>query len=770
MKKSPDYYNIALLIFKQRKRLLVLFAILTLFLGYQATELEIATDFSKLVPQNHEYMKDYSPYKDFFGRGNHLKIAVSAKTGTVAETSYLKLLKEITEDIMFVKGVDRLKVRSLVSPETRYLIINEEGFDMGPVVPDQIPETEKGLLQVENNINMAGLKGLMVSMDLKSTLINAEIYETGVDYLSVYGQLEEIRDKYEKRDVLVHINGFAMVMGFVNDALVKIIALFGLAIVITFIILFRYLKKVKLAILPLAYGFVAVTWSLGISKMIGMKLDPMTTIVPFLVFAIGASHGIQMIRRFMDECNIHSEGYDAALNSFAGLMLPGSVALVTDLIGFITIYLVPIAVIQDLSIIASIGIACVIVVNMNLLTLTLSYYDNDLRCEAAEEQEESFLFRALRGVSKLTYGDNAKRTVIISSILLLIGFFIAKEVKVGDINPGEPLLWENSRYNLDAEKIMKDFMFGVDTMSVVVAGEETGICKRYEVLKIMDAFEWEMGQIPGVTFVFSPVTVARMVNEMLHEGNIRWRALPKLTEDLRFIMSIGGSGDDGEFMNMGCEFMNVKIYLTDHRGDTLREVIKKAKEFISENPMPLGAKMVLAGGSAGVMAATNEEVASAQVPMLLLIYLSIFILCFIVFRGISAPLIILTPLFIISILATAFMKIFGLGLNVNTLPVAALGVGIGVDYGIYIYSRLRVEMKKLNDFGEAVTRALQTTGSAVLYTALTLSVGVLTWLFSDLKFQADMGLLLGFIFIANMIGAMVLMPALVYLFRHKEND
>ena len=110
------------------------------------------------------------------------------------------------------------------------------------------------------------------------------------------------------------------------------------------------------------------------------------------------------------------------------------------------------------------------------------------------------------------------------------------------------------------------------------------------------------------------------------------------------------------------------------------------------------------------------------------------------------------------------MKLWGLGLNVNTLPVASLGVGIGVDYGVYIFSRLQEELRKQNSFEDAIRITLNTSGAAVLYTALTLSAGVLTWLLSDLKFQADMGLLLGFIFISNMIGAMVLMPALIYIF------
>jgi predicted RND superfamily exporter protein len=334
---------------------------------------------------------------------------------------------------------------------------------------------------------------------------------------------------------------------------------------------------------------------------------------------------------------------------------------------------------------------------------------------------------------------------------------------VGDVNPGEPLLWEDSQYNRDAGRMMNDFLFGTDWLSVAVAGEEDGICRQYDVVKVVEDYEDAIGSIPGVTVVISGILVARAVNDMLHEGDIRWRTLPQLRPDLAYLMGYAGSKDDNEMMSMNCKEMNVRVFLSDHKGSTLRRVVEKTEEFISTHPLP-GAQFVLAGGNAGVMAATNQVVGKAQLPMLLLVYLSILLLCFFVYRNLKAPFFILSPLLLVSVVSTAFMKMVGLGLNVNTLPVAALGVGIGVDYGIYIYSRLTQERKVHPRFEDAVRVTLLTTGTAVFYTALTLSAGVLTWIFSDLKFQADMGLLLGFIFIMNMVGAVVLMPALVYIF------
>ena len=765
--------NLAASIFKLRVPLLSIFAILTVFFIYRACQLEVATDFSNMIPQNHEYMKNYEPHKSIFGGGNEIKVEVSRKDKTILDKYFLEKLVQITEDVMFVKGVDRLTINTLISPETMFVRVTEEGYEMDRIVPPNIPDSPEAMDNIMNMIVQAGLLGRMVSMDLKAVMITGNIYESGVDYLRVYRELNQIRDKYSDDDISIHINGFAMVVGFVRDALPKIFLMFGLTCIITILILWQYFRRFWSALLPLLSGAVSVAWGLGISQIIGLKLDPMTTIVPFLIFSIGVSHGIQMLQRYLEECANFEKGYDAALRSLEQLMVPGVVAMVTDAIGFFTIVMVPIGMIRDLALSASIGIASIIVANIFGLTLTLSFFPNQLKAggKTPKDKPESIMSRLLTRLSALTWGKNAYIVTTVSFVLLISSFLLARTMTVGDVNPGEPLLWEDSVYNQDAKKMMTDFLLGVDTLSIVVAGDEAGTCKNSDVLQIMEEFEWELAHIPGVTAVLSPLALAKTVNEMIHEGDIRWRSLPKATNELAYLFASAGSVRDTIFMDMGCQNMNIRIFLSDHKGNTIREVIRKANEFIADHPLPEGHRFVLAGSNAGVMAATNEEVDSAQEPMLFWVYFSVFMFCLVFYRSFKAPLFILLPLFIVSIMSDAFMRLFGLGLNVNTLPVAALGVGIGVDYGIYMYSRLLEEKKKTEDFSFISQKTLHTTGAAILFNASAKTVGVLTWLMSDLKFQADMGVLMAFIYIANFFGALILLPALVYIFdiKHKKN-
>ena len=763
--------GIATTIFRFRLHLLAILALFTVFMGVRAGRLEFGTDFEKMIPLQHEYMQNYHPFKSVFGGGNVIRVSVTRSEETILDAAYIEKLRQIHEDVYFVKGIDRRTVRSIASPDTLVVIITEEGFSMDPVVPLDVELTDEVIAQVGRNIELGGLRGRLVGMDLKAALISGEVFETGVDYLSVYRQLKAIRDKYSDEDITVRINGFAMVAGIVNDALPKVVLLFGAAVLITLVILYRCFRYWTLAVLPLLSGGLAVLYSLGTIQLLGLKLDPMTSIIPFLVLAIGASHGIQMVKRYLEQCIVHSTGYDAALHALAGLLVPGTVALATDVIGFLTIYFIPIGVIRDLAVTASLGVGAIIITNILVLTLVLSFFPNLAPAESEESETRgvAYVKRLLDSASGWAHGKRAYWVVGVSAILVVIGFTSALRLNVGDLNPGEPILWEDSVYNVDAASMVQDYMFGIDSLSVVIAGDEPGMCYQYDTLKAIEAYETEIGNVEGVTVVISALTLARAVNETFREGDIRWRALPKLSPEIAFLMTNVGSNDENIFFTQGCPEMNIIVYLSDHKGDTIRRVIGKTKEFMARHPIP-GARMLLAGGNVGVMAATNEEVGDAQFPMMGLIFLSVFIFVALVFRSARSALFVMVPLFIVSMLSATFMKAMGLGLNVNSLPVSALGVGVGVDYSLYFLARLKAERERQACFADAVSVTFQTTGMAIFYTALTLSAGVLTWLPSALKFQADMGLLLGFLFLANAVGAMIILPALVYVFDTRAEE
>ncbi|MGH8429157.1 MAG: efflux RND transporter permease subunit, partial [Solimonas sp.] len=263
--------------------------------------------------------------------------------------------------------------------------------------------------------------------------------------------------------------------------------------------------------------------------------------------------------------------------------------------------------------------------------------------------------------------------------------------------------------------------------------------------------------IEGVQSVTSVAGIGKLVISAFNEGNPRYRALPRSQTGL----STGSKAFDPNLglNNESCRAIQVLIFMKNHDGTVIAHAVEEIKKFIAANPVK-GVKLRLASGNVGVMAATNEAVASAEITMLLAIFGALALLCLLTFRSFTAVICIIVPLTMVSIFCNALMAVLGIGLKVATLPVVALGVGVGVDYGIYLFERIQHDLDGGVDFRTAFYEAMRQRGTAAVFTAITMAIGVGTWSFSALKFQADMGILLAFMFLVNMLGAICLLPAL----------
>jgi predicted RND superfamily exporter protein len=539
--------------------------------------------------------------------------------------------------------------------------------------------------------------------------------------------------------------------------------LFGISIVITGLLVWNYAGRWKLAAAPIICSLVAVVWQLGGLTALGYGIDPFSILVPFLVFAIGVSHGVQKICTFRNEMFAGHDGPTAARLAFQRLIVPGVVALLTDTVGFITMMVIKIPTIHELAITASLGVAVIIITNFFLLPLLLSYLrlppTYALWVAERRKMTDSFWGRLAREMKPVP-----SMIIIAASLALGVWAYIkSEEVRIGDTQAGVPELRQNSRYNTDSRIITEKFSIGVDLLSVIVETIPNG-CVDYDVVSLMDRFDGHIRKVEGVQSVVSLPSMAKMVNAGYSEGSLKWRVLPRNPQSLAQVVSPIETATG--LLNRDASVMPILIFLGDHKAETLRAVTAAVKEFAAANPSPK-AKFLLASGNAGVMAATNEVVAAAEKPILLWVFGAVITLCLITFRSVRASLCIVVPLAIVSYLAYVVMVWLGIGLKTSTLPVVALGVGIGVDYGIYLFARLLSGLKEGEYFEDAMFEAFKDTGTAVVFTGLTLAIGVSTWVFSALKFQADMGLLLTFMFLVNMVAAIILLPAMArWFWRH----
>ena len=759
------------LLFRFRRTVLAMFTVATLAMAWLAADTRIDAGFTKLVPLQHEYMKTFVEHRQEFGGADRVAIALIARDGNMFSPVFFDALRKATDAMFFLPGIDRTQVFSVLTPNVRYIEVVEDGISAGDVFPSDFEPDEAGFARVRNNIIKAGIVGRLVANDFSGAIVSGKLQEfhptTGerLDYIEVAEALERIRNETAAHpDIDIHIIGFAKLVGEIADGTIRVVAFFGLTLLITFLFVYAYTRSVRLTLLPLACSLMAVVWQLGGVRALGYGIDPMSILVPFLVFAIGVSHGVQMVSAVRSEILGGLAAAEAARKGFSRLLLPGAVALASDTVGFITISFIEVQVIREIATTASLGVAAIILTNLLLLPVLLSYFDLDDRARNTARSRERVLRPLWVWLAGVARPGPAIIVILVAMVLFAAGARIAPEVRVGDEHQGVPELRKNSVYNRDAALITERFRIGVDVLTVIAETRPEG-CIDYEVMSMVDQFEWRMRNIAGVQSVLGLAGVARNINANWNEGNLKWRTLPR--NRFSMVQAVSPVQTSSGLLNPDCSIMPVHIYTADHKAETIQRVVDAVKTFDADYP---GAaehvRFRLAAGNLGVMAATNEEVDASQFPILAYVFIAVILLCLASFRSVAATFCIILPLGVVSLLAYALMALLEIGLKISTLPVVALGIGIGVDYGIYIYGRLRGFLAAGEDFASAYEQTLASTGAGVMLTGMTLAAGVAVWIVAPLKFQADMGIVLTFMFLVNMVGAVILLPALgVWFYR-----
>ncbi|KAA8977065.1 MMPL family transporter [Halospina sp. K52047b] len=752
------------LIFNSRPIILIVFLALTLFLGYNAVKIQPDASFERLIPLEHPYIVNMMEHReDLSNLGNFVRIAVENEDGTIFEKEYMETLEKITDEVFYLNGVNRSGLKSLWTPNVRWQEVTEEGFQGGTVIPDDYNGSEESLDQLRDNVLRSSTIGSLVADDFESSIIYAPLLErnpeTGepIDYRNFSRQLEEkIRQQFEEQNpsVDIHIVGFAKLVGDLIEG-IESVALFALiTIVLTTVFLFWYSRCIAGTVVPVIVSIIAVFWQMGILRLLGYGLDPYSVLVPFLVFAIGISHGVQVVNAMALEA---AKGFDpltSARLAFRSLYIPGIVALVSDAFGFLTLLFIEIDVIRDLAVAAGIGVAVIIITNLVLHPVIMSYIGITKGGVKHVQNHEGGADRKWRLMSYFAHPGVAPVSLLIAVVGFGVAMYYKQDLKVGDLDQGAPELRPDSQYNQDNRFIVDNYSQSADVL-VVMVETPSETCTEYPVLRSLDRLQWRLANTEGVESTGSLADVSKIVTRALNEGNWNWYEISRNQTIINASIRQAPSG----MINTDCSLTPLVAYLDDHKAETLRRVTDEVEDFADEYNNERH-RFLLGAGNAGVEAATNEVIASAKNKMLLAVYGVVSLLCLISFRSVRAVLCVILPLGLTSIIAEALMAQAGIGIKVATLPVIALGVGIGVDYGIYMFSKLERFLKAGYPLQEAYFETLRSTGKAVAFTGITLALGVFTWMLSPIKFQADMGLLLTFMFLWNMVGAIWLMPAL----------
>ncbi|HXV78404.1 MAG TPA: MMPL family transporter [Candidatus Binatia bacterium] len=763
--------RLATLIVQKRAAILWIIILLTLFFSYHALKIEMYTAFSDLLPRDHPYIRVHDEFWKTFGGANVVLISVEAVDGDIFNPAILEKVKKLTEIIERTPGANNYQIFSIARQKVKDVRATAWGIEVQPVMWPDVPQSP-GEMERLRSVVFANptIVGRLVSEDGKAALITAAFHEERLDYGALFQRVQQAIQESEDGKARVFAAGEPILYGWIYHYLREIGWIIGLTCLSIVALLVLYYRNLNGVLIPMISAVITFIWGTGFTALLGYNFEPLILVVPFLIAARTISHSIQFRERFFEELERCGDKEKAAIESAAGLMMPGSVSIVTDAIGLTVLLVAPMPILTKLAIAGSFWVLSNLVTVVILDPILCCYFPAPRHLpKGGEGHWLETPLRRLGGFCVSRLG----RVLVAACFagVLLWSIYWYQFLTVGDSRPGSPLLWPDSIYNQSVRHINEKFQ-GTDHLYVIVKGEKESTLKSPRVLKTIEAFQRHMMRSPHVGGTDSLVDLTRQINTVLHNNDPRWSLLPHSAEEVGGIVMVAEHGSEpGDFdrwVNYNFQHGRITFFLYDHQGDTLREVIGRATEFIESHPLP-GAEFKLASGYAGVLAAANEVIARTDKLTLGLMLLAQWVFCALGFRSLIAGFFFVGVVLLSNTFGMALMAYWNVGLNVNTLPVISLGIGFGEDYGIYIVSRIIEEYRrqKRADLSSAVTEGIATAGKAVLYTAVLVSAGIAFWSWSPLRFQAEMGYQLLIILTMNMLGGLLLLPALIALLKPK---
>ncbi len=756
-------------LFGHRGFVACLLAAITIAFGVFASKVRVHTDFFDLYPPKHPYIQVYKKYRETFGSANVLVVGVERKDSTIYNVVTLEKIDRITRFLLATPGVDPSQVISITSPRLKNVEVSSWGIRVTPAIHPAFPGDQQGLDKLREVIDTnPGIRGFYVSDDEKAAAVYAGFWEEKTDLGALFRRLEQLRRTESDADHEIYITGYPMLFAWISAYLPLTAAVAVATLGAIALLLWLYFRHWMGVWVPLFSAAVSALWGLGFAGALGLNLDPLALVIFFLISARALSHSVQSIERYNNEYHARRDKTKAITASYGALFSPAVLSVVADCLAILTLATASIPLIQHVAYIASFWIASIAVSVITLHPILLSYLSVPAEDPMRGKRRSDRIYNAINlGFAQLAKGRARYGTIAVMTVAIAIGIYLGQSLRVGDVTIGKALLYADHPYN-QASSFMNRHFVGTTQLVVIAEGDRPHAIQDRATLQRLLEFEGFMQQDANSGGAISIADVIAQLFRSYHEGEPRWSRIPydprHIGEMFYLLESSTAPGEMSRLFSPGYQSATTTVYYRDYSNETLKEVLRRAAEFIDARSLP-HVHFRLAGGLIGILSAVNQEIERCHRVSLYLVLAMVFIPSIIAYRSVAGALIVMTPSLAAVPLTEAMMRSAGIDMNLNSLPVVAVGIGIGIDYGYYVLSRIAEELAIDGDFDDANRRALLSTGRAILFTGTTLITSVTFWLWFPMKFQAEMAFLLATVLLFHMVGALVFIPALASLLR-----
>jgi len=733
-------------------RLSLLIALLGITIGSLTLfpRLEIDPDLDNYVPVEMDNRVNMNHMDSIFG-GSEM-ILVMLKDEDVVKRSTLKRLKNLSEELGNLEGIDRS-----VSPFDAQTISTEDGFIIMEPFMENIPGDQAGYNELKSEILGNRMASRFFSTDdfelvslmlMKDSDYSDDLLITAIDsVLLEHPGTEEVL-----------LGGLPYVRYSITGNIKKDLkVLLPVALLLMIFMLFASFREWKGVFMPFSVVIMSMILSFGVMALLGWNISLITVLMPIMLIAIANDYGIHMIARYQELAQ--SENPPSMLEIcrqiYTDLKRPIIIAGLTTIggiLGLLTHTMIPAA---QIGVLTAIGIGFSLILSIWFLPAMLSYFQPVGKVRVKKIRRVMSADKWLRKISHMV--TNHPKQVIITSVLVgVLGitgiFFIKVDTNI------EGYFLGNSKVSRSI-KLINEKLGGSQFISILFSGEVLSP----EILQRMEYYEKVLSEDPAVGTVSSPVTLVKELSKGFYNVDEEgYNQIPStLNEVYQFIeiFTMGGNEEAVEqFVDYNYENSRLLVSLKDGSNMEGKRLLKKMQELVKDDP-----DVSFIAGSSLTKIQLADMVVSGQIKSLMLAMVVVFVLLALIFRSGRAGFISVLPLSVAILVLFGLMGFFGITLDIATALISSIMIGVGIDYTIHYLWRFKEELAKGVGHKEATLKTLTTTGRGIIINALSVIIGFMVLTLSNFAPLRFFGALVVISITTCLICALVLIPSIVVL-------
>jgi uncharacterized protein len=759
-----------------RRAIGVALACATLFMAFTALKVKVSTSFIDFFPAEHENVILAKRFHEF-GGAQTLVLMLQVKQGDIFNLDTLHKIRNMSEEVDWLPGVNHNEVFSLSSDRVAYADAVPGGLTIRPYMYPSSPDNAAQIEALKQRISAHREQMRhLISDDNRSTLITASFNEDGLDYRELFKRIRRIVANNQDAQHDIYIAGEPVVRGYDYYYLPAIVGIFVVACLMMVLVLYANLGAYTSWWVPILTGCCSAIWGLGFVGLMGYSFDPLMLVVPFILTARDMSHAIAWQRRYYTVFNEVEDRYAACVKTTNLMLMPGVVAIAADITGIVFISFSGIPVLDHIARAGTVWLGASLLMVFIFQPLLMSYLPMPRHTRNFERNRE--LARRIEPLAEciveVPVTPGWRRKLLLSGAvgLLILGIASALKIQVGYNHAGTPLYRPEAKVNTDAEAIGRKFP--VDEAWVLLTtpsypDQQSVLAPN--VLRLADHLRSYLLNDHAVKQVISfASTVISPFNQMFHYGHPKFFGMPKNPQQAGnlWYLFLGGTapGDMEHYIsNTEAKETCIRVMLRDHTAPTLertqREIGAFLKAYADHNPAYSKITVGYMAGLAGLYAAANDVLYRVTMVNIGLVLLCVFVFCTALFGSWLAGFLFVFACVLANFTAFIYMYLSGIQLTIDSVPVISLAIGLGIDYGISTVSCIRAEVMAGHQVADAVRLALKSAGESVLSTFCVMIGGIIPWVFSPAHFHHHMGVLLTILLATNVLAGVWIVPAFI---------